>query len=209
MRASLRFAPLLIAGVASAALAQLPPAPAIQTQADDYTRYELLAPGSGRFRILYEVSATTPGARSFFNPIRKGSVASDEAVFDRMTGQPLRFAVVPGTRARQAGLPDADPDGAYIEVTLARPVPPEGEARLLIDKTYADPKSYFEEAGLVVFSRSLGIARNAVVLPKGYELVACNVPAQVLSEPDGRIAVSFMNPYPVAVPLVVKARRLP
>lgn len=209
MRTSLRIVPLLVAGVASAALAQVPAGPARQTQADDYTRYELLAPGSGRFRILYEVSATTPGATSFFNPIRKGSVASDEAVFDRMTGQPLRFAVVPGARARLAGLPDADPEGAYIEVTLARPVPPEGEARLLIDKTYADPKSYFEEAGLVVFSRSLGIARNAVVLPKGYELVSCNVPAQVLSEPDGRIAVSFMNPYPAPAPLVVKARRLP
>ena len=48
MGASLRFAPLLIAGVATAALAQTPPAPARQTQADDYTRYELLAPGSGR-----------------------------------------------------------------------------------------------------------------------------------------------------------------
>ena len=27
-----------------------------QTQADDYTRYELLLPGSGKFRILYEVT---------------------------------------------------------------------------------------------------------------------------------------------------------
>ena len=32
-----------------------------QTQSDDYTRYELLAPGTAKFRILYEVTATTPG----------------------------------------------------------------------------------------------------------------------------------------------------
>ncbi|MDP9415768.1 MAG: hypothetical protein M3Q08_17140, partial [Pseudomonadota bacterium] len=37
-----------------------------QTEADGYTRYELLAPGSGKFRILYEVTATTPGATVYF-----------------------------------------------------------------------------------------------------------------------------------------------
>src|SRR5215472_10638819 len=37
-------------------------APAKQTEADEYTRYELLAPESASFKILYEVSAATPGA---------------------------------------------------------------------------------------------------------------------------------------------------
>ena len=46
--------------------------PPRQTEADAYTRYELLAPGSAKFRIIYEVTATTPGARYYFNPIRKG-----------------------------------------------------------------------------------------------------------------------------------------
>jgi hypothetical protein len=44
------------------------------------------------------------------------------------------------------------------------------------------------------------------VLPKGYELVGCSVPSQILTEADGRIAVSFLNTYPVEAPLVVKAR---
>src|SRR5690349_13417525 len=148
-----------------------------QTQADDYTRYELLVPGSAKFRIAYEVTATTPGATYFFNVIRKGSVASDEHVFDRMTGRPLPFEVVNGTIARAGGVRGADSTGEYIRVSLARPVPRDGEARILIDKTYFDPKSYFEEEGVLVFSRSLGIRRNAVVLPKGYELVSCNYPA--------------------------------
>jgi hypothetical protein len=63
--------------------------------------------------------------------------------------------------------------------------------------------------GRIVFSRSLGIKRNAVVLPKGYELVYCNVPSQVLSEPDGRILVSFMNASAGEAPLMVEARKLP
>jgi len=53
------------------------------------------------------------------------------------------------------------------------------------------------------------VRRNSVVLPAGYELVACNVPAQVLQEADGRIKVSFMNPGPDATSVMVKARRVP
>ncbi len=179
-----------------------------QTEADAYTRYELLAPESSQFHILYEVTATSAGAIAYFNPIRQGSAASQEAVFDRLTGAPLRFEVVTGARARADGLEDADPGTSYIEVHLARPVPSGGGARLLIDKTYTDAASYHAEGDSIVFSRPLGVKRNAVVLPKGYELVACNVPAQVLSTLDGRIAVSFMNAMPGEAPLVVRARRL-
>ncbi|HEY7924347.1 MAG: hypothetical protein ACHP85_20055 [Burkholderiales bacterium] len=176
---------------------------------DDYTRYELLAPETAQFRIVYEVTATTPGALFYFNPIRKGSEASDEAVYDRASGKPLRFEVVDGAAARAAGETKADLDTRYIKVELPRPVPKGGELRLRIDKTYKDPKSYFSEGERVVFSRSLGVRRNAVVLPPGYELVACTVPAQVLQEPDGRIKVSFMNPGPDAASVVVKGRKLP
>src|SRR4051812_30919235 len=75
-----------------------------QTQADDYTRYELLTPGSAKFRILYEVTATTAGAPYFFNAIRRGSVASDESVKDVATNKPLQFDVVNGLVAREAGV---------------------------------------------------------------------------------------------------------
>ena len=177
-------------------------------EGDDYTRYELLAPESAQFRITYEVTATKPGARYYFNIIRKGSEASDEAVYDRMTGLPLPWKVVTGAEARAAGQANADPEASYIQVTLARPVPAGGEARLRIDKTYRDAKSYYRDGDAIVFARGLGIKRNAVVLPAGYELEACNVPSQVLTERDGRIAISFLNTYPVEAPLVVRARPL-
>jgi hypothetical protein len=94
----------------------------------------------------------------------------------------------------------------YIKVYLARPVPATGQARLLILKTYKDAKSYYREGDAIVFNRPLGIPRNSVVLPAGYELVACNIPSQVLPESDGRIAISFMNDTGAEVPLVVKAK---
>lgn len=178
-----------------------------QTQADDYTRYELLAPGSGKFRILYEVTATTPGATHFFNAIRRGSVATDERVTDLMTGLPLQFEVVNGAVARAGGVRGADSTGEYIRVTLARSVPTNGETRLLIDKTYFDTGSYRMAGDTILFDRSLGIKRNAVVLPAGFELVSSNYPAQVLQETDGRLKVSFWNNTPAAAPLRIRARR--
>lgn len=181
--------------------------PAKQTEADEYTRYELLAPDAASFKILYEVSAATPGAKAFYNPIRKGSVASDEAVYDAMTGDPLHFEVVSGAEARKDPLmAEADADGSYIKIQLARAVPPDGRGRLLIVKTYKDAKSYYREGDAIVFSRGLGIKRNNVVLPAGYELVGCNVPSQVLPEADGRIGISFMNAGPGEAPLVVRAK---
>ena len=180
-----------------------------QTQADDYTRYELLAPGTGKFRILYEVTATTAGATQFFNAIRRGSVASDERVTDLMTGRPLEFDVVNGRIAREGGVRNADSTGEYIRVKLARPVPRDGETRILIDKTYYDTTSYRVAGDTIVFARPLGIKRNAIVLPAGYELVASNYPSQILQEPDGRIAVSFWNSTPAEAPVQLRARRLP
>src|SRR6476661_3095688 len=182
--------------------------PPRQTEADAYTRYELLAPGSAKFRIVYEVTATTTGARYYYNPIRKGSVASDERVTDRATGAPLKFDVVSGTVARAGGVRNADSTVEYIRVTLARPVPADdGEARVLIDKTYEDAKSYFLDGDDIVFNRPLGIKRNAVVLPNGYELIACNYPSQVLQEPDGRVKITFWNATPAEAPLVIRGRR--
>lgn len=190
-----------------------PPAPSEaaaprQTEADEVTRYELLAPETAQFRIVFDVTATAAGARFYFNPIRKGSEASRESVIDRSTGEPLAFEVVPGAEARQGGVPDADLDMQFIRVKLARPVPEGGQARIRIDKTYKDAASWFSEGDVVVFKRSLGVKRNTVVLPAGYEVVFCNVPSQVLTEADGRIAVSFVNSYPDAASLVLRARKL-
>lgn len=175
-------------------------------EANGYTRYELLAPGSGKFRIVYDITAVRPGAAAFFNPIRKGSAATDESVTDRATGKPLSFRVVTGEDAKASGLPEADPSMDYIRVDLAHPVPADGgEARMLIEKTYEDAKSYFVDGGEIVFDRPLGIKRNAVVLPPGYVLVSCNYPSQVAQEADGRIRISFLNTTPAQAPLKLRA----
>jgi hypothetical protein len=192
--------------------------PPRQTQADDYTRYELLDPSSASFRIVYEVTATAVGARYYWNPIRKGSVASNESVSDPASGLPLKFTEVSGAEAKANGLGQADPDTRYIQIELPRAVPKNGEIRVVIDKTYKDEKSYYTDpkTGFIVFDRSLGIKRNSVVLPVGYELVSCSYPSQVAPETTPgtagqpavmRTRLSFMNIGPDAASYVVKARR--
>lgn len=200
----LRLGALIVAAalaVSCNALAQRAP-----QEANGYTRYELLAPGSGKFRIIYDITAVRPGATAFFNPIRKGSIASDESVTDLATGRPLKFQQVTGEAAKRE-LPEADPGNDYIRVELARPVPADGgEGRIRIEKTYEDAKSYHADGAGIVFERGLGIKKNAVVLPKGYVLVECNYPSQVSQEADGRIRISFFNVTPGEAPLKLRAK---
>src|SRR5258705_4258696 len=124
-----------------------------------------------------------------------------------MSGEALQFEIVNGaTAVRDPLMADADARGNYIKVHLARPVPKEGRARLIILKTYKDAKSYYRDGNTIVFDRSLGIKRNSVVLPAGYEVVGCNVAAQILPQADGRTMVSFLNTNAGEAMLMVRAR---
>ena len=71
---------------------------------DDYTRYELLDPSSNSFRILYEVSATVPGAIFYHNTLRKGSEHKVDHVVDLATGKSLTWTIVNGEEAKKNSL---------------------------------------------------------------------------------------------------------
>jgi hypothetical protein len=179
-----------------------------QISEDAYTRYELLDPASQSFRIIYEVSCVTPNANFYFNTLRKGSEHKVDEVIDLASGKKLEWSIVNGTEAKKSGLSDAEADVDYLRIKLANPVPWGGEYRLRIDKTYKDAKSYYLEEEKVVFNRPLGIKRNSVVLPFGYELIKCNYPSQVSMENDGRIKISFINIGPGELPLIVEGKKL-
>ena len=181
------------------------------TAADEYTLYDLLPPATHSFDIVYDVAATTPGAPYFFNPIRPGSTASKERVIDRATGKPLPFEIVTGKIAKAAGgVPPNTADTAlFLRVTLAHPVAKDAESRLRIFKTYTDAPSYYEQADTLVFDRPLGIKRNEIILPTGYELIATGAPAMVSLEPDGRLHISFLNDRDDQLPVRIVARKIP
>jgi hypothetical protein len=179
--------------------------------ADEVTVYELLTPETHQFAIVYDVTATREGAHFFFNPIRPGSVATKEKVVERSTGKELQFEVVNGKDARTTGLvsPKTSDDALFIKVHLPGPVPKDGETRIRILKTYTDAASYYEKDGLLTFDRPLGIRRNVVVLPPGWELIASASPGIVSTDADGRVRISFLNDRDDQLPVKITARRLP
>ena len=179
--------------------------------ADEFTLYELLPPETHQFAITYDVTTAREGAQFFFNPIRPGSIASKERVIERSTGKELKFEVVGGKEAKVTGLvsPETKDEAQFIKVYLPAPVPKGGETRLRIFKTYTDAASYGLKDGQLVFERPLGIKRNVVVLPQGWELVGCASPAIVSTDADGRIRVSFVNDRDDQLPVKITARRVP
>lgn len=179
--------------------------------ADEFTLYDLLPPETHQFAITYDVTATKEGSPFYLNPIRPGSVATKERVIERSSGKELKFEVVNGKDAKAAGLALAEtPDKAeFIKVALPGPVPKGGETRIRIFKTYTDPASYTLTDGNLVFIRPLGIKRNVVLLPKGWELIECGSPAMVSTDTDGRIRLSFLNDRDDQLPVKIVARRLP
>jgi len=178
---------------------------------DEFTLYELLPPETHQFAITYDVTATHEGAQFFFNPIRPGSVASKERIIERTTGKELKFEVVSGKQAKPTGLvpPETKDEAQFIKVSLPAPVPKGGETRIRIYKTYTDAASYSVKDGQLVFDRPLGIKRNTVLLPAGWELIGSASPAIVSTDPDGRIRVSFLNDRDDQLPVKIFARRLP
>jgi hypothetical protein len=164
-------------------------APAVE---DEYVRCELLEPSTHSFRIAHDLSVVTPGVTTYAEAIPVRSQASDISVIDLMSGTPLVF--------RQAN--------SRIDITLARPVPKGGQARIRITETLTDSTSYRQSAQDIDFEHPTKVRRVAVVLPRGFELIRADVPVQVIQEADGRIAANFMNLYPATMlPTIVPTIR--
>jgi hypothetical protein len=160
----------------------------------EFTVYDLLAPETHKFAIIYDVEYAKEGAEFYVNPVRKGSKVSDERVIDLATGKELKFE---------------NQNGESLKVNFPAPIPKNGAARFRIYKTYEDAASYHMEADRIVFDRPLGIRRNVVLLPAGYELVGSSVPSIVSIQPDGRVRVSMLNDRDDQLPVKIAARKLP
>ena len=79
--------------------------------------------------------------------------------------------------------------------------------RLRISETYTAPSSYKLEGEELVFDRSLGRPRNAVVLPSGWYCTFSAAPATVSRLPDGRVRLDYWDDRPEPLDVLLKARR--
>ena len=174
-----------------------PPVTRLFTQ-DAYTEYTILEPGSGEFRIRFLPEETRVGATELVNATRGGSEGSGIEVYDPRTGKPLPFTYEhEGT----------DPNDHAIHAKLPIPVPEGGVGRVLIYKTYKDPRTYMMHGDDIVWVRSLSGYRLGVLLPKGFAFISSNVAAQLTTTADGRLKLAFANPSGQSNPVTIHARK--
>ncbi|MGH9366798.1 MAG: hypothetical protein ACRD3M_03880, partial [Thermoanaerobaculia bacterium] len=166
-------------------------------------------PETHSFDLYHDYTESRPGVDKYLNVVRRGSRASNPSARILDTGEELRVETLRGEEISRAGLDIGEAVRPDSEVVVVRfpPVEKEHSVRLRISETYTDEKSYRLEGGELVFDRSFGRPRNALVLPAGWYLTACAIPATVSQTPDGRIRLDFVNPRPDEIAVLVKAKR--
>jgi hypothetical protein len=165
---------------------------------DAYTEYSILEPGSESFSIRFLPEENRVGATELVNATRGGSEGSGVEVYDPRTGKPLKF-----TYEQQGN----DPENHAIHAQLPIPVPEGGIGRVLIYKTYKDPRTYMMHGDDIVWVRSLSGYRLGVLLPKGFAFISSNVAAQMTTAGDGRLKLAFANPSGQSNPVTIHARK--
>ena len=174
-----------------------PPVTRLFTQ-DAYTEYAILAPGSEEFRIRFLPEETRVGATELVNATRGGSEGSGVEVYDPRTGKPLTFTY------QQDGTSATPTRSTRRCRSRCREG---GVGRVLIYKTYKDPRTYMMHGDDIVWVRSLSGYRLGVLLPKGFAFISSNVAAQLTTTADGRLKLAFANPSGQSNPVTIHARK--
>jgi hypothetical protein len=170
--------------------------------------YFLKPPETHAFALYHDVTETE-GAYQYLNVVRAGSTVQEPKAVVLDTGEPLPVETLKGEAIRKAGLDIGEPVRPDSEVVVIRfpKVAPGQTLRLRISETYTDQGRYGLEGDELVFDRSFGRPRNAVVLPAGYWLTNSSIPATVSETDDGRIRLDFVNPRPDEIAVLITARK--
>jgi hypothetical protein len=125
------------------------------------------------------------------------------------TGERLEAREMSGAQLQAANINvgEAVAPKARVVVIPFAPVKPGESLRLRIAETYTAPASYKLDGSELVFDRSLGRPRNAVVLPTGWYCTFSAAPATVSRLPDGRIRLDYWDDRPEAVDVLLKAKK--
>jgi hypothetical protein len=171
--------------------------------------YFLQQPETHAFRLFHDYTESSAGADKYLNIVRTGSKVSDPSAYVLDTGERLPTKIVSGAELAAAKIDAGEPVDPAAQVVLIpfSPVKPGQSVRIRISETYTAPVSYRLDGDTLVFDRSLGRPRNAVVLPEGWYLVASSIPATISQMQDGRIRLDFWNGRPDSVDVLIKAKR--
>lgn len=207
MRAALGAAVLLAAsvGLAQDRAARL----GERARQDREIVYFLQPPETHAFDLYHDLTESREGVDKYLNVVRAGSTVANPKAVVLDTGEALPVETLKGEAIRAAGIDIGEPVRPESEVVVIRfPRIAAGQTlRLRISETYTDPGRYRLEGDELVFDRSFGRPRNAVVLPSGYYLTNSSIPATLSETDDGRIRLDFVNPRPDEIAVLITARK--
>jgi hypothetical protein len=171
--------------------------------------YFLQQPETHSFDLYHDYTEARPGVDAYYNVVRKGSTASNPKARILDTGEELRVETVKGETLLKMKVDVGDPLTPEDDVVVVRfkPAPKGGSVRLRISETYTDPGRYGLSGDELVWDRSLGRPRNAVILPAGWYLTALSIPGVVSETGDDRIRIELENPRNDEIAVLIKARR--
>jgi hypothetical protein len=171
--------------------------------------YFLQPPETHAFDLYHDFTETREGTDRYLNIVRAGSTVSNPKAVALDTGESLAVETLRGEAITKAGIEIGEPVRPQSEVVVVRfPRLGAGETRRIrISETYTDSSRYRLDGDELVFDRSFGRPRNAVVLPAGYYLTNSSIPAVVSEVEDGRIRLDFTNPRPDEIAVLITARK--
>ena len=198
-----------VLAAAAAVSAQEPGRLAERAHQDREIVYFLREPDTHAFDLYHDYTETREGMDRYINVVRQGSTVANPGARILDTGEELKPEILKGEAITAARLDIGEPVRPDSEIVLIRfpPVARGASVRLRISETHTDPARYKMEGDELVWDRSFGRPRNAVVLPAGWMLTASAIPATVSVTEDGRIRLDFVNPRPDEIAVLIKARR--
>ena len=171
--------------------------------------YFLQPPETHAFDLHHDLTESREGTDRYLNVVRPGSTVTNPRAVVLDTGESLPVETLKGDAIVKAAIDIGESVRPESEVVVIRfPKVAAGQTlRLRISETYTDPGRYRLDGDELVFDRSFGRPRNAVVLPAGYYLTNSSIPATLSETEDGRIRLDFENPRPDEIAVLITARK--
>ncbi len=173
--------------------------------------YFLQQPETHAFDLYHDYTESRPGVDRYLNIVRAGSRVSNPSARTLDTGESLDTRILRGAEITAAQIDIGEAVRPESEIVLIRfPAVQQGKSvRLRISETYTDPGRYGLVGDELVWDRGFGRPANAMVLPQGWMVTNCSIPATVSETEDGRIRLDFVNPRNDEIAVLLTASRRP
>jgi hypothetical protein len=167
-------------------------------------------PASHGFTLQHDYTESRAGLGHYISTAATGSRVTAASARNLDTGETLKTEVMTGAEMARQDLEADEPvarTGQGVVVSFPR-VPVNGSTRVRLTETHVDEARYLLEGDELVFDRVLDRARNTVVLPAGWTVVASSMPTTVTQGADGRQRLYLENSRPDTLHAHIRARRV-